>query len=520
MAKAVDFLMKNNFLGDKTGQGFYKKVEKNGEREFWALDPKTLEYVPPAKVRFDSVGAVRKMENTGERIKALLTFNDRAAQYIWHLHAFYLAYASQMLGEIADDIQSIDNANKWGFAHEMGPFEIWDAIGVRETVTRMEADGYKVAPWVHEMLSKGCDTFYQRNASGAVIGLYDPARKDYTPVKPNERLISINQMRAANKEIDSNQGASLLDMGDGVLLCEFHTKANALDMEIFEMLDKGMGRLETDFDAMVIGNQGDFFSAGANLFLLVMAANSGQMDQIEQMIRGGQNLFQKIQYFPKPIVVAPFDRVLGGGCELTMRGARVVAHSELYIGLVEVGVGLIPGWGGCKEVVRRVISPVMQVQNADPLAPLQKAFEQIALAKVSTSAMEGRAMGYLSSADRIVMNKDLQLYEAKQTALELVRAGYTPPARQKLYAAGRDAKAALNMAVYMMHEGKYASDHDVKIATRLGHILCGGNLTAPAWVDEQYFLDLEVEAFLSLATEPKTMERIQHTLTTGKPLRN
>ncbi len=233
-----------------------------------------------------------------------------------------------------------------------------------------------------------------------------------------------------------------------------------------------------------------------------------------------QNLFQKLQYFPKPIVTAPFDRVLGGGCELTMRGSRIVAHAELYIGLVEVGVGVIPGWGGCKELVRRVITPAMQVPNADPLPSLQKVFEQIALAKVSSSAMEARAMGFLGTGDRIIMNKDQLLYEAKQTALELVREGYTPPARQKLYAAGRDAKAALNMAVYMMHQGLYASDHDAKIAGKLGNILCGGNLTAPTWVDEQYILDLEVEAFLSLVTEPKTMDRIQTMLTTGKPLRN
>ncbi|HLY25243.1 MAG TPA: 3-hydroxyacyl-CoA dehydrogenase/enoyl-CoA hydratase family protein [Aggregatilineales bacterium] len=520
MARVLDFLMKNKFLGDKTGQGFFKKVDKEGQREFWPLDLKTLEYVPPQKVRFESVGKVRKIEDTGARIKALIQETDRAGQYVWNLHAFYLSYASRHAMEIADDLVSIDNANKWGFAHEMGPFEIWDAIGVRESVSRMEADGYTVAPWVHDMLKQGCETFYQRDRSGAAVGVYDPERKEYVPLAPAHNMIMLNQLRAAGKEIERNDSASLLDLGDGVCLLEFHSKVNALDEDIMKMAHKAMQRLDTDFDAMVIGNQGEQFSAGANLFMMVVAVQSGLLDQLEQMIKTGQDVMQMLRYHRKPIVTAPFGMALGGGAEISMTGARIVAHSELYIGLVEFGVGLIPAWTGTKEMMRRVINPVMQTPNGDALPPLQKIFEQVATAKVSTSAMNAREMGFLGSADRIIMNRDNLLADAKQSALELVEEGYVPMPRQRIWAAGRDAEAALKMAVFGLLDGKYASEHDAKIARKLAHVMCGGGVSAPGWVDEQYILDLEREAFLSLATEPKTLERIQYTLTTGKPLRN
>lgn len=521
MARATQFLLDNKFLGDKTGQGFYKKVTgAGGEREFWALDPNTLEYVPPSKARHESVGKVRKMENTGERIKALIQESDRAAQYVWHLHAFYLSYASKMLGEIADDLIAIDNANKWGFAHEMGPFEIWDAIGVRDSLARMEQDGYSIASWVKEMLEKGCETFYQRGAGGTVLGVYDPKAKDYVEVEPDANAVQLTVLRATGKEVERNAGASLFDMGDGVLLLEFHTKGNALDEDIFRMMHRAYERLNTDFEAMVVGNQGDFFSGGANLMVLLMGAMNQQWDQVESMLTAGQNTLMAMRYSPKPIVTAPFNYAFGGGAETTMHGSRVVAHAELYIGLVEFGVGVIPAWGGTKEMVRRVISPAMLIQNADPLPPMQKAFEQIALAKVSTSAMEARTMGFLGGNDRIVMNKDHLLAEAKKTALQMVANGYSAPARAKLYAAGRDVRSALGMAVYTLREGRFASEHDAKIAKKLAHVMCGGDLTAPAWVDEQYFLDLEREAFLSLIGEPKTMERIQFMLQNNKPLRN
>ncbi len=519
-ARVFDFLLKNNWLGDKTGQGFFKTIVKDGQKEFWPLDLQKLEYVPPQKVRFESVGKVRKIEETGPRIKALINETDRAAQYVWHLHAYYLSYASRRLGEIADDIVSIDNANRWGFAHEMGPFEIWDAIGARESVQRMEADGYTVAPWVHEMLNKGCDTFYQRDSKGVVVGYYDPRIKDYRLIEPDKNIVIVNNLRASGKEVERNGSASLLDMGDGICLLEFHSKVNAVDEDILKLTWKALDRLSADFDGMVIGNQGEQFSAGANIFMVAMAAQSGLFDQLDQMIKMGQDATQALRYNSKPVVTAPFGMALGGGAEYAMSGTRAVAHAELYIGLVEMGVGLVPSFGGCKEMLRRNVNPVMQTPNADVLPPLQKVFEQIALAKVSNSAMQARDMGFLTAADRIVMNKDYLLAEAKRTALELVQGGYTPMPHPKIYAAGRDVKAALFTAVYMLQQGKYASEHDAKIAKKIAHILTGGDLSAPTWVDEQYILDLEREAFLSLVGEPKTLERIQHMLTAGKPLRN
>lgn len=519
-ARVYGFLLQNNFLGDKTGQGFFKKVEKDGQREFWPLDLNTLEFVPPTKVRFDSVGKVRKIDDTSARIRALINETDRAAQYVWHTHAYYLSYASRMVGEIADDIVSIDNANKWGFAHELGAFEIWDAIGVRDSVARMERDGYTVAPWVQAMLAAGIENFYQRDAAGVVMGYYDPGTAVYVPLRADPNAISIKSLRAAGKEIEKNAGASLLDMGDGVALLEFHTKANAMDDDIFKMMDIALRRLDTDFDALVVGNQGEYFSAGANLFLMAMAIQNQDWATLSAMQKAGQDMAQRLRFFHRPIVFAPFNLAVGGGCEFTMAAPRVVAHAELYIGLVEIGVGVIPGWGGCKEMLRRAVNPVMRTPNADVLAPMQKVFEQIALAKVSTSAMDARAMGIITNRDTIVMNKDHLLAEAKCAALNLVAGGYTPQPREKIYAAGRDTRAALLVAVDALRWGKYATDHEAKIARKLAHILCGGDLSAPTWVDEDYILELEREAFLSLAGEPKTLERIQHMLLNNKPLRN
>ncbi|HVO43697.1 MAG TPA: 3-hydroxyacyl-CoA dehydrogenase/enoyl-CoA hydratase family protein, partial [Aggregatilineales bacterium] len=524
IAKVFGFLMQNNWLGDKTGQGFYKKVEKGSDREFWPLDLKTLDYVPPQKVRFDSVGVARKAPTAGLRIKELISQDDRGAQYVWHTQAFLLAYASRRMGEIADDILSIDNANRWGFAYELGPFETWDAIGVRDTLPRMEADGYKVASWVHDMLAAGCETFYCRDENGEVTRVYDPLLKRYIDVVaaggPARKKINLLGLHAASKAIEQNGSASLFDIGDGVCLLEFHSKMNSIDEDILDLTEKALDHLDRRFDALVVGSQGESFSAGANLFIVALAAQSAQFDQLEKGMKRGQDVLMACRYFHKPIVMAPYGYALGGGAEVLMAGSRAVAHMELYAGQVEFGVGLVPGFGGCKELLRRVVNPVMAVPNADALPPLQKVFEEIALAKVSTSAIHACEMGFLTAKDRIVMNRDFLVEEAKQTALEMAAEGYVPPARAKIYAAGRDARSALLVAIYQMREGRYATDHDAVIAKRVAHILCGGDLTAPAWVDEQYILDLEREAFIGLAAEAKTIARISHFLTTGKPLRN
>ncbi len=515
-----DWLMSNKFLGRKTKQGFYKTVTVKGERVHMPLNLQTMEYEEPQKVRFESVGKHRKIENTGARIKAMINEDDRAGQYLWHLHAALFTYASLKLGEIANTIVDIDNANKWGFAHELGPFEIWDAVGVAETLPRLATSGYEVAGWVHEMVDSGHPTFYQHNDKGVVVGFYDPAKKGYVALKEDKRVIIINTLRAEGKEVERLEGASLLDMGDGVGLLEFHSKMNAIDTDILEMVDKALRRLNNDFDGLVISNQGDNFSVGANLMMVVMGVHSEQWDQLDYGVRSAQTLYQMLRYAPKPVVTAPFGMTLGGGTEITMAGARIVAHSELYMGLVEFGVGLIPGWGGCKELMRRVINPVMESSpNADVLPHLQKVFEQIALAKVSESAMQAREMGFLLPGDRIVMNRDHLLAEAKREVLHMIP-NYVPLRSGKIWAAGRDALSALEVGAWMLREGNYATEHDVVVANKLAYILTGGGLSEPQWVDEQYILDLEREAILSLMHEEKTLARIQYMLENGSPLRN
>jgi 3-hydroxyacyl-CoA dehydrogenase len=473
----------------------------------------------PTKIRFDSVGKHRKIEDTGARIKTLINESDRAGQFVWHIHAALFAYASLKLGEITDTVVDIDNANRWGFNHELGPFQIWDAVGVGKTLPRLAADGYTCAAWVQEMVDTGHPTFYQRNAKGVVVGYYDPAHKTYVPMQVNKDFIVIENLRAEGKEVDRLPGASLLDMGDGVALLEFHSKANSIDDDIVKMAHKALKRLQTDFDGMVIGNQGENFSVGANIFMLLMIANNEDWQQMHQVIKAGQDLTQALRYAPKPIVTAPFGLVLGGGSELTMSGVRSVAHTETYIGLVEFGVGVIPAWGGCKEMLRRNLNPVMESSpNADPMPHIQKVFEQIAMAKVAESAAQGKQMGFFTNADRFVTNRDELLAEAKREVLHLIP-NYEPRNAGKIYAAGRDVRAALETGAWMLKESGYATDYEVHMAQKLAYILTGG-VSEPQWVDEQVILDLEREVFVELCHNEKTRHRLQHMLEQNKPLRN
>jgi 3-hydroxyacyl-CoA dehydrogenase len=515
LANLYDTLLERGWLGNKSDQGFYKKTFIDGERQFWTLNLKTLEHEPPQKVRFDSVGNVRKIEDLGPRLRALLEHDDRAANYIRDTLYFTLAYAAHVTPEIAYTIVDVDNAIRWGFAHEAGPFEIWDMLGVAETVEKIEAAGHEVAGWVKEMLASGHETFYQNGR------YYDFATQTYQPKAVDPKAISIQQLRNAGKEVERNTSASLVDMGDGVALLEMHApKVNAIDADFIQMAQTALERLESDFDALVIGNQEQDFSIGANVAMLAFAAAQGLWDQVEQMIRTGQEVFFNLRHAPKPVVTAPHQRVLGGGVELTMASWASVADHETYMGLVEVGVGIVPGWGGCKELLRRKVNPVMRTANADVLPIMQEVFEQIALAKVGVSAWENKALGYLRPSDEIVMNSDHRLAAAKRVALNLVASGARPPEVEKIYAAGRDTLAALRLGVQGFVWGGYASEHDAKIGRKLAYILCGGELSAPAWVDPWHILDLEREAILSLAGEPLTQARIMHILQTGKPLRN
>jgi 3-hydroxyacyl-CoA dehydrogenase len=529
----IEAMLERKWLGNKTQQGFYKRVETEEGRQFWALDLETLEYQPPTKPRFESVGKHKDVEDVGERIKRLCAeawgehhsadgrTHDRAGQFIWNITAFGLNYAASIVPEVADDILSIDNAGKWGFGLELGPFETWDALGVAESVERMEAEGMTVAPWVREMLAAGHTSFYKKE-NGRLYH-YDPASKDYVAAKADPRAIVIKDLKADEKRIIArNPSASLVDMGDGVLCLEFHSKMNALDMDISKMMLRAREELEKDWVGLVVGNQGEHFSAGANLFMLAVAAQQGEWDQVEMAVKMAQDGALTFRYSPKPVVSAPFNMVLAGGAEAMMGGSAICAAAESYIGLVEAGVGLVPAGGGCKELVRRVVSPVARSSpNTDLLPFMQRIFDTIAMGKVSANAEEARQWGFLIPADRIIMNRDHLLHEAKRMVLEMAESNYRPPVRGKeIWAMGANGLAALEVMVWGMKEAGYASEHDALIANKTAYILCGGKLTKPQWVDPQYILDLELEAFLSLLGEQKTIDRIWHMLNTGKRLRN
>jgi 3-hydroxyacyl-CoA dehydrogenase len=430
-----------------------------------------------------------------------------------------LAYCSLCIPEITDLPSSIDNALKWGFMHEIGPFEIWDALGVAEAAEQMKIDGFQPAPWVDEMLAAGFETFYQYDGD-LKVGIYDPAAKAYHVFKKVEGLISLPALKLDDKEIAKNDSASLIDLGDGIVCVEFHSKMNTFDTDIGEMINHALDLCESQFEGVVIGNQGQHFSAGANLFLIAMYSQQEQWDDLEAVVKGLQDMNMRMRYSPVPVVIAPFGYTLGGGAEVMMHASRIVSSGFLVTGLVEVGMGLLPAGGGTKEMLRRVLNPVMKTDNADPMPFVQQLFMQIGTAKIATSPIEARDFGMLSASDRIVMNDDYLLMEAKREARHLADSGYHPPYKEKVYAAGRDVLSTLQVGVYMFEEGGYISEHDKLIGTKVAEVLTGGNISHGQWVDEQYILDLERENFLSLCGEQKTRERIWHFLEKGKPLRN
>ena len=505
-------------LGDKTGQGFYKKPPKGGKADILSLDLETLEYRERREPEIASIKEALKLKSLPERVEFVLKQDDKAGRLARHAVYHTLAYAARRVPEITDRIVDIDRAMRWGYSHELGPFELWDALGVRGTAEAMEKEGVTVAPWVWEMLDAGHETFY---ADGSDFpSYYDPARKAYVTEAPDGLKLDLRRRYLSdNGVVLGNRAASLIDLGDGVVCFEFRTKMNTLDSDLIDLLRVAVEEVEAgDWRGMVIGNEAADFSVGANL-----AGGVSDPATIEQAVKGTQDALTAVRFCSKPVVTAPAGRTLGGGCEVSMAGARAAAAAETYLGLVEVGVGLIPGAGGCKELVRRVVSPPMRAAaNADPVPFLQQALQTIATAKVSTSAAEARASGYLTDADLVVMNRDHQLAEAKRLVLELADAGYVPPVRgaKNCYAAGRDALAALRAGLYIMQQGGYMSEYDLHVSGKVAWVLCGGNVSAAQWVDEQHFLDLEREAFVSLCGEAKTRERITHMLSTGKPLRN
>jgi 3-hydroxyacyl-CoA dehydrogenase len=535
----VEELVRRGWLGEKTGQGFYKRVKKDGGSEILSLDWQTLEYRARQKANFASLDAGKMIDDTRERLQALLGpvlaghGGDKASRFLWGAISEMCLYAARRVPEIADTVVHVDRAMRWGFAWELGPFELWDAVGVQAMARQLEKEGKALPPIVTRLLSSagaglqnGIRSFY-RTAQGRT-GYFDLATSAFKPVVEPEGLLILKSLKERSREIEKNSGASLVDLGDGVVCCEFHTKMNAIGADIILMLHAGLQRLQSDFDAMVVANQAQNFSVGANLMLLLMYAQEQEWEEIDFAVRQFQNVNLAVKYAPRPVVVAPQGLALGGGCEITLHAARAHAAAETYIGLVETGVGLVPAGGGTKEMLIRANEHAAGGEDLDLFHALKPVFENIAMAKVATSGDEARALGYLRPADLIAINRDRLVADAKQTALALVRAGYRPAApsppegarNTQIRVLGEQFLAGAKLAIHMMFRGEFASEYDAVVARKLANILAGGPLSAPQWVSEQYVLDLEREAFVSLCGERKTQERIAHTLKTGKPLRN
>ncbi len=510
-------MVSNGWIGQKSGRGFYKKDKD----KILALDPKTLQYHDVQKVRFESIGAIRGMSSLKDKVRSVAYANDRAGELFFNLTAKICIYAANRLGEIADNIVDIDNALKWGFGWQMGPFEMWDAMGVKKSVDLMQQKGLKPPAWVLKMLSSGRDSFYSEGSQGKVLA-YCPKTLDQTEVKlkPNEYRLEVLKKDKANivKETD---GFSLVDAGNGALIVEFTSKMNSIDNEILNGINEAIDLAEDgQFKAVVLANDGANFSVGANLLLLYMGASQGLWKDIDQMIALFQNTSKRLRYSSIPTVAAPFQLTLGGGCELSMWCDRIHAHAETYIGLVEVGVGLIPGGGGNVEMVARTLenAPITPTYPTEPL--LMRALQTVAMAKVATSSAEAKELLYLSSRDSFSMNRSFQLHDACKIAVSMAETGYIPPARRSFRLPGVNAYATFAMGLKGFLDGGFISEHDYKIALKVAHVMTGGNTNSYQEVSEDRLLEIEREAFLSLCGEEKTMARIAYMLENNKPLRN
>ncbi len=508
MKKMID----NGWLGAKTKQGFYLKKD----REILELDLETFEYVPTKKLKTPSIEMAKQQKGLANKVKSLVYANDRTGEILWNVLSPTLRYSAQLTGEIADDIVAIDNAMKWGFGWQQGPFEIWDAIGVAKSVEKMKEEGSQIPAFVETMLSKGIESFY-REEDGDLL-YYDG--EGYRPVPVNEKAIDLKRYKKKHGVIKKNSGASLIDLGDGIALLEFHSQSNAIGPDVIQMINFAIDEVEKNYKGLVIGNQGKNFCVGANLGMILMEAQDDNIFELDFIVRSFQNAMMKIKYSRKPVVAAPFQMALGGGAEVCLPAAHIQASMETYIGLVEAGVGLIPGGGGNVNLYSKHLKGLPNGVQVDYQYVANKVFETIAMAKVSTSAEEARENNFLDFADGISVNPDHLIYDAKQAALALYEGGYTPPKKEKIPVTGDSGYATMLLGAEGMYLSGYISDHDLKIAKKLAYVLSGGKVPYGTLVDEQYMLDLEREAFLSLVAEPKSQQRMQHMLLKGKPLRN
>ena len=537
-------MLQRKWLGDKTKGGFYKKAKGHDgmEDERLALNWKTLEYHPRQKPKFAALDMAKNIEETGTRLRTLLGLEgsgaqkvDKAGAFLWSALSDLWTYSANRVPEISDSIVEIDRAMRLGFNWELGPFELWDAAGVETTVARMKKEGKPVAANVERLLAAGRKTWYTDDATSPSGRKYwELGTENWEPVQVPAGVWSVTVAKKSKGVVKKNSGASMVDLGDGVACVEFHSKMNSLGADIISLILQTLkpGGPGDAFDAFVITNDATDFSVGANLMLLLMSVQEEEWDDVDLAIRQFQGMTQAIKFSPKPVVSAPFGLCLGGGTEVSLHAAARQPHAELYTGLVEVGVGLLPGGGGCKEMLLRAVDGATAARGGkvsgealagsiEMLDAMKRAFETIATAKVATSAHEARALGFLNDGDRITMNRERVLSDAKARALELLRAGYEPPVpRTDIPAPGENLLATLKMGVHMMRQADYVTEYEVKLGGKIAEVLCGGNVTPGTPVSEQYILDLEREGFKSLCGEKKTQERIQYTLKTGKTLRN
>ena len=519
----VTRMMQRRLLGEKTGQGFYKKTtsaDSGKDSEILTLDLTSFDYRERQKPKFASLEMARNIEDTRERVRMLCQSPDRAGQFYRKLLFDAFHYAAMRVPEISDDIVSIDDSMKWGFNWECGVFELWDVVGIEKVTETWQKAGKSIPPLAEKLLESGNKSFYA--GADGVICYFDLSSGAYHAIEDKPGVLLLPSLKARKKEIRKNAGASLIDLGDGVVGLEFHSKMNTIGADTIEMIHAGLKSLNDGFDAMVIGNQGANFCVGANLMMVLMAIQEGEWDELHRAVRAFQKASMALKYAPKPVVAAPFGLTLGGGTEVILHATRVRAAAETYLGLVEAGVGLIPAGGGTKEMLVRAMDAVPADPEADPFTFVKEVFLNIGMAKVSTSAEEARKLGYLTEKDSVTMNRDRQIADAKQLALDLARLGYRPSQpREDVRVLGQAAFAKMKLGLHLMRRAEYISDHDVVIGTQLAKILSGGGeFTSPQLVSEQYLLDLEREAFVSLCGQKKSVERIQYMLKSGKPLRN
>lgn len=505
-------MIDNGWLGAKSKQGFYLKKG----RDILELDPETFEYVETKKMKTSSIEMAKQQKGLANKVKTLVYANDRTGEILWNILAPTLCYSAELNGEIADDIVAIDNAMKWGFGWQQGPFEVWDAIGVATSIGKMKEEGMEIPLFAQKLINKGYDSFYKEEDGD--LHFFDG--EDYKPVPVNEKAIDLKRFKKKHGVIKKNTGASLIDLGDGIALLEFHSQSNAIGLDILQMINFAVDEVEKNYKGLVIGNQGRNFCVGANLGLILMEAQDDNIFELDFVVRTFQNAMMKIKYSTKPVVAAPFAMTLGGGAEVCLPAAHIQASSETYMGLVEAGVGLIPGGGGNVNLYAKHLKGLPNNVNMDYQFIANQVFETIAMAKVSTSGEEARENNFLNFADGISVNADHLIYDAKQVALGLYEKGYKAPKREKIPVTGESGYATMLLGAEGMFLSGYISEHDLKIAKKLAFVLAGGKVPYGTFVDEQYMLDLEREAFLSLVAEPKSQQRMQHMLMKGKPLRN